>query len=151
MFGLFKFICTLGLYIKFSTKVWFQYGFCNFSYCFIKFQFLISIYIELCKRWFGILNCYLKNFHNFCRKKYYLKNEIKLNHLGYYKLCSEKYFCSRAHWIRWKWFGNSKKVPSLWAVFSTNSMLFGPSNVSSRAAGALLGPFLKNLKATKSS
>ena len=98
MFGLFKFICTLGLYIKFSTKVWFQYGFCNFSYCFIKFQYLISIYIELCKRWFGILNCYLKNFHNFCRKKY-LKNEIKLNHLGYYKLCSEKYFCSRGNLV----------------------------------------------------
>ena len=36
-------ICTLGLYIKFSTKVWFQYGFCNFSYCFIKFQYIISI------------------------------------------------------------------------------------------------------------
>ena len=35
-----------------------------------------------------------------------------------------------AHWIRWKRFGNSKKVPSLWAVFSTNSMLFGPSHVS---------------------
>ena len=35
-----------------------------------------------------------------------------------------------SHWVRWKRFGNSKKVPSLWAVFSTNSMLFGPSHVS---------------------
>ena len=34
------------------------------------------------------------------------------------------------HWIRWKRFGNPKKVPSLWAVFSTNSMLFGPSHIS---------------------
>ena len=26
-----------------------------------------------------------------------------------------------AHWVRWKWFGNQKKVPGLYAFFWTNS------------------------------
>ena len=75
---------------------------------------------------------YLPNMSD-CYQYYYMRSQIFCWNF-FMNVCmrtqSKNGSATPAHWGRWKWNGNPEIVPSLWAIFSTNSMLFGSSHIS---------------------